>query len=391
MNGSGVGEGAGERRETGRRETGRRETGRHETGLHETERHETGLHETEHSAVVELGRMPTLGPSYGRAVVGAARSGLGRGAHRSVGPADLLRTTLVVRGIQAEADRLTDYQHLVGEPAGDALPAGFVHVLAFPLATALMVRPGFPLSALGMIHTENRVVQRRGVRLGESLDVRVRAEDLRAHRSGVTVDLVAEVSVGDEQVWVGRSTYLAKGVAWGGAAPAGLASEHGLEAGAESRPDRGLGAGPESRPDHGLGAGAANRPDRGPGAGERREFVPPVPTGQWRLAADVGRRYAAVSGDRNPIHLSPVAAKAFGFPRTSAHGMYTAARALADVGPDRGDAFTWDVEFSAPVLLPSTVMMRVARLGATSGAGFEFVGWDARRGRRHFVGTVSPV
>ena len=68
------------------------------------------------------------------------------------------------------------------------------------------------------------------------------------------------------------------------------------------------------------------------------------PTGRWALAADAGRRYAAVSGDRNPIHLSSLAAKAFGFPRAIAHGMYTASLALAAVGAARGDAFDWSVD-----------------------------------------------
>lgn len=33
----------------------------------------------------------------------------------------------------------------------------------------------------------------------------------------------------------------------------------------------------------------------------------------WRVSADVGRRYATVSGDVNPIHLSALAARALGF------------------------------------------------------------------------------
>jgi hypothetical protein len=49
----------------------------------------------------------------------------------------------------------------------------------------------------------------------------------------------------------------------------------------------------------------------------------------WRLAGNLGRRYGAVSGDRNPIHLYPVTAKAFGFPTNIAHGMWTKARSLA--------------------------------------------------------------
>lgn len=316
---------------------------------------------TARADVVELGSVPGLGGLYGRGVVGSVTAALAR--RRTVRPADLPTTRLVVRGVQAEAEHLGAYQQLLGEPASDALPAGFVHVLAFPVATALMVRPDFPLPLLGMVHLANRVEQRRPARLGEALDIHVHAENLRAHRAGVSVDLLAEVATAGatatpitppddpDILWRGTSTYLAKGFRLAGA-------------------------------------------DRdGSAATVREEFVPPVPTGQWRLDAGVGRRYAAISGDRNPIHLSALAAKAFGFPRTIAHGMYTASRALADVGPRaRGDAFVWAVEFATPVLLPSTVAVRAAPADRRDPAtGYELTAWDPRRSKPYLTGSVTPL
>src|SRR5690606_8549720 len=97
-------------------------------------------------------------------------------------------------------------------------------------------------------------------------------------------------------------------------------------------------------------------------------------------------RYAAVSGDRNPIHMHPLLAKAFGFPRTIAHGMYTAARLLAAVGAERGESYTWDVAFARPVLLPSTVAVRVAHPDAE---GARSPGAPPRRGGRAGA-TPSP-
>ena len=54
---------------------------------------------------------------------------------------------------------------------------------------------------------------------------------------------------------------------------------------------------------------------------------------RWHLPDDLGRRYASVSGDRNPIHMHALTAKAFGFPRAIAHGMWTKARCLAALEP----------------------------------------------------------
>ena len=312
--------------------------------------------------VVELTEVPALGGLYLRGVGGTARARATR--RRAVAATDLPDTALVVRGVRPDAAHLTAYQHLLGETASDALPAGFVHVLAFPVATALMVRADFPLPLLGMVHVANRVEQRRAIRLGDTVDIRVRAADLGSHRTGVTLDLVAEVSVADEIAWRGTSTYLAKGyhLAAPTPHPSGLS---------------------EPRP-----AGDAHGSDDS--GDERAVWVPPEPTGLWRLDAGVGRQYAAVSGDRNPIHTSALAAKAFGFPRAIAHGMYTAARALADVGAARGESYVWQVEFAKPVLLPSTVTVRIAADDAEPGH-FTFAGWDARSGRRHLSGSVEPL
>jgi acyl dehydratase len=48
---------------------------------------------------------------------------------------------------------------------------------------------------------------------------------------------------------------------------------------------------------------------------------------RWTAPADIGRRYARVSGD-NPIHLSALTAKLFGFPRPSPTGCGTPRAAL---------------------------------------------------------------
>ncbi|MGY4645259.1 MaoC/PaaZ C-terminal domain-containing protein [Cellulomonas sp. URHB0016] len=303
------------------------------------------------TSTVVLPAVPGLGGLYARGAGASGRLALARRLGRA--PDVLPDVAYEVHGVQADARQLTEYQHLLGEAASDRLPAGYVHVLAFPVATALMARTDFPLPLAGLVHLANTVTQLRPVTLGDILVVRASAERLRPHRSGTQVDLVMEVHVEDEAVWRGVSTYLARGVRL-----------HGDD--------------PTTTP--------ANTPAAAPDD-ERPPFVPPAPTGCWRLASDTGRRYAAVSGDRNPIHLSAPTARALGFPRAIAHGMYTAARALADVGAARGEAFSWSVDFGSPVLLPGTVTVRVAH----DDAGFRFAGWDSRSGKPYLTGTVRPL
>jgi acyl dehydratase len=174
----------------------------------------------------------------------------------------------------------------------------------------LMARRSFPLPLPGLVHVRNRITVHRAIDATEPLAVRVHAEGLRAHPKGAQVDLVAHVDAGGDRVWEGRSTYLARGA-----------------------------SAPEGTPE----------PAEPPGV----EDAAPVAT--WRVGADTGRRYARVSGDVNPIHLYPWTAKAFGFPRAIAHGMWTAAHALAALQGRLPDALTFDVAFGRPLLLPSTV------------------------------------
>lgn len=316
--------------------------------------------------VLTLAQSPSLAGLYARAGLASGRAAVGGPVRRAVdrrraGPAGeagppgvasdapaaaaLPAVEHRLGGVAPDPAQLTAYQHLVGEPATDVLPAGYVHVLAFPAAIALIVRPDFPMPPLGIVHLANRVEQRAPLRVGDALDLRTWAQDLRPHRKGAQVELVAEVrragAPADEPpAWRGVSTYLAPGVRV---------------------------PGPE------------------PEDGARPEFVAPVPTGRWAFDAGAGRRYAAVSGDANPIHLHPLTARALGFPRAIAHGMLTAARALAAVGARRGEAYDWDVEFASPVLLPSTPVVRVAAAG--DGA-WSVTAWDAKRRKPHLTAEV---
>ncbi|MDV8148234.1 MaoC family dehydratase [Arthrobacter sp. B10-11] len=297
---------------------------------------------------VILGDMPSLSKLYVNAAATAARRRvLGTDAGASLPPCGH-----EVRGVLAQVGNLTAYQHLVGETASDVLPAGFLHALAFPVAMSVMNRDDFPLPLLGMVHLANTVEQHGPLLFTESLDITSWAENLRGHRAGTQIDVVAEVRRTDQSgvVWKGTSTYLARGVFLPG----------------------------------------IDKPLVMP---EPATFAAPDPTAQWQLGVDTGRAYAAVSGDFNPIHLSVLSAKALGMRRSIAHGMYLASRALADVGAVKGDSFRWDVAFEAPVFLPARVALDISSVHSGAGAWHrsDYVAWNPRSGRRHFSGSVTAL
>ena len=262
-----------------------------------------------------------------------------------------------VRSVRIDAERARDFDHLMGGPATDLVHPGVLHVLAFPVSLALMARRDFPFPLLGLVHLRNQVLQHRPVQVGELVDVECRVRDLRPHRKGRTFEAVSTILGQDgEIIATDVSTYLAKG----------STSSAGKDGAASPSAD---------------------------GRAERREFEAPTPTGRWSLPADAGRRYAAVSGDVNPIHMSALSAKAFGFPKAIAHGMYTASRAFTESRVDLSRPLRWDVSFDAPVTLPGTVLVAFEH-DAASGT-VTCTGWRAARGdkgpRRCFQVEVTTL
>ncbi|GAB3591824.1 MaoC/PaaZ C-terminal domain-containing protein [Angustibacter peucedani] len=289
---------------------------------------------------ITLERDPHLAVLMTRATATAA----GRGG--SVPDVEVVR-----RGVAVDRDHLAAYDRVCGFAVRDALPSTYVHVLTFGLQLTLMAEPEYPLPLPGVVHVGQRIEVLRPVTAEERLDLAIRAEHLRPHPRGRQVDLVGTASVDGELVWRGRSTYLAKG-----APPSG-------------------------------GEGATDG-----------ETSPPVtfpddvvPAARFRLPKDLGRRYAAVSGDVNPIHLNPLTAKAFGFPRAIAHGMWTMARCLSALESWTPEAQVAEVEFRRPVLLPSTVELRTRPADGGYDVQLASPSRGGARRTEHLRGTVRPT
>jgi acyl dehydratase len=106
----------------------------------------------------------------------------------------------------------------------------------------------------------------------------------------------------------------------------------------------------------------------------------PVFEAPEEVAEDQAARYAEASGDHNPIHLDPAAAKDAGFPNPILHGMCTmafAAKALVDnlADGDTTRVARISVEFARPVFPGQSLVTRAWRTpGEGAGSyGFETV------------------
>src|SRR5262249_12365656 len=115
---------------------------------------------------------------------------------------------LELAGVQANADRVAAYARVCGFSLRDALPPTYPHVLAFPLHMAVMADGGFPFGAVGLVHVENRIEQRRPISIGAELTIRVRPTKLKDHPRGRTFSLLTKVLSDRQIAWESTSTML---------------------------------------------------------------------------------------------------------------------------------------------------------------------------------------
>lgn len=229
-------------------------------------------------------------------------------------------------GVQAIPAKLAAYRRACGFVDDGCLPLLYPHVLATVLQMGIIAEPMFPLSPLGMVHRRNHILQRRTIRENEVMDLECRIAASRVVTAGLEFDFTTNAAIGGERVWECISTYLARGKNFGDPEPpAALAALPALD--------------------------------------------DPHIDLEWKVPHNMGRRYARITGDYNPIHVSRFLARRFGFPRDIIHGMWSAATALARFAKlPEGMPVRFDALFKGPIFIGSNVTLR----GAASDRRFRF-------------------
>jgi acyl dehydratase len=247
--------------------------------------------------------------------------------------------TVTVDELPIDRANVAEYAAVTGLRYGDAVPLTYPFALTFPTLMSLVTGFDFPFAAMGSVHTENQITQYRPIKVTDTVNIAVHAENLREHRKGLLVDLVTDVSVGNEVAWHQVTTFL-----------------------------------------HQQRTSLSGEPKPPP----QKQPKLPAPNAILRISPGQIRRYAAVGGDHNPIHTNSVGAKLFGFPTVIAHGMFSAAAVLANIEAAIPDAVTYSVRFGKPVLLPASAGLYVDQVQD---------GWDISlrniaKGYPHLTGTL---
>ena len=246
--------------------------------------------------------------------------------------------TVTVEELPIDHTNVAAYAAVTGLRYGNNVPLTYPFALTFPTVMSLVTGFDFPFAAMGAVHTENHITQYQPIAVTDTVGVRVHAENLREHRKGLLVDLVTDVSVGNDIAWHQVTTFL---------------HQQRTSLSDEPKP-------PQKQPK-----------------------LPP-PNAVLRITPSRIRRYAVVGGDHNPIHTNPIGAKLFGFPSVIAHGMFSAAAVLANLEAGLPDAVTYSVRFGKPVVLPASAGLYVDQVQD---------GWDISlrniaKGYPHLTGTL---
>lgn len=217
----------------------------------------------------------------------------------------------VLPRVVLDAQHFARYAEVCGFERASQVPLTYPQMLTFPLVMHYMTSPACPWPAMGTVHLANAITQHAPLAAGDAVRVELQAGELLAHEKGQVFTLALRIlrETSDECLWEATQTLLRMGVL----APVGRPFE--IELG----------------------------PD-----------LPLIRQTEFDAPADIGRRYAPVSGDFNPIHLWPLTAKVLGFRRAIAHGLWTQARALAMLQPDGVlPQASLQTVFKRPLLLPA--------------------------------------
>jgi acyl dehydratase len=241
--------------------------------------------------------------------------------------------------------KLARYREVCGEPAAAHLPIAFPHIVATPLHLAMLASDAFPLNLFGVVHVRNRIVQKRPLHVDDTGEIQAYIEPDGVTLRGQELRLQTDIRVGGETIWAETSTLLCR-----------MAEQPKL----------------------------SDAP--------ARDFPQPprenLRTEALSVPAATGRRYARVSGDFNPIHMTDFLARMFGFKRAIAHGMWTLGRCAAAIG---SSAFampcTLDVAFKLPISFPADLALE--SWSAHGEIGFALRDSQGAR-RAHLLGKLSP-
>ena len=288
---------------------------------------------------IQFARLPSMVPAYARVLAGKKPYSAPEGT--VVTPVEL-----EVRRVTLSATHLQRYREICSVPTSSRVPPAYLHTVAMPLHMQLFIADKFPVKVLGLIHLRNTIRLFRDPPLNAPLKLTVHFDTMRLTPFGQEYDFTTRYMLENEVVWEEVSTMFARG----NAPPKEGSKRPSIE--------------------------RSNHPASG------------VKTDSLNIAENTGWRYARVSGDFNPIHLTARTAKMFGFKQAVAHGMWSMGRCLGSAASELpAGRIQVDTQFKLPVYLPSEALARTWPVEN----GVDIAMCTPRGDRLHLAMQVRPI
>lgn len=278
-----------------------------------------------------LNKLPNVLPLYAKALMTLRR--------QPAADATVVPSEVRIAGVGVSPGKLAAYREVCGFAPSEFLPITYPQVLATPLHMLLMTQPEFPFPLLGLVHLRNRNEQLRPLKADARYEVRASLGPGRRIPNALIFDLKSEwVDESGEVVYTSVTTPLVR-----------------LKA------------------------------DQQRGAKMPEPSLPPMePYLTISVPENIGRRYARVSNDLNPIHVHALTARLFGFNQAIAHGMWSVARCAAAVSQKlAGPPTQLTVQYRAPLMLPATTVLKC--LATDKGQDFGLFGDDGEGGEKLYL------
>ncbi|MCB9033835.1 MAG: hypothetical protein H6553_08365 [Chitinophagales bacterium] len=280
-----------------------------------------------------LKQLPTPMSSYAKVITTLGKKGNKK----------LPAITIECKNITINESDLKAYNKVCQIADSDFIPATYLHAKSFVVQTELLTQKEAPYPLLGLVHLANQIKQFDKVSKYSPYDIQCSFGDLIVHEKGQAFEVLVKVFQNNALVWQATSVYLFLGKTGTGKELNWQIDDVGEHAIKQS----------------------------------------------WNLATNLGYQYAKVSGDFNPIHLTPISAKLFGFKQHIIHGMYSKARILGQLEPQiHSDSFNITVSFKTPLYLPNQVIFRYDKINPTQ-INFDLV--DKKQEKPHLKGFIEVI
>ncbi len=267
---------------------------------------------------IELSSFPSLTTGYLTAAGKIIKNLFITAQHGKKEVFNLPKKKFVFKNYHLDAADVARYEQNTETSDSDFLPLTYLYLVAFPIVIHLLTQKDFPYIPVGMVHLYNRIRRYRKISKNAVVDLHVYADNLREHRSGMLMDLITKVYENGDLVWEQSSSMLHRQKT----SLSGTAS-------------------PQSAVD--VKSGELYN--------QETVFV----------NEKTIRTFAAISGDRNPIHMSALTAKLFGFPQMIAHGSWMMSRILGSTDRKLPEQCIYDVAFGKPFLVPGKAQLLIHR------------------------------